>query len=148
VGFVGVGFGAGVAAAVGVGLGLGTGVGVGVGVATMTSGDGTDAGELAAVELAAAMSAEVAGAELAGAALGAGALVLTAGEPTADVAPADGGWLLVHAASAAAQTTATTQRAGVGLVVRSRLAIDARLTRPRPRPFRHPRPPTGPTPAE
>jgi predicted ABC-type sugar transport system permease subunit len=93
----------------------------------MTSGDGTDAGELAALALATALSAGLASGELAGLAIAesrVAALVVTAGDSTADVDPADDGCLLVQAASAAAQTAATTQRAGVGLVVRSRLAMD------------------------
>jgi len=50
-------------------------------------------------------------------------VVAVLGEPTADVAPADDGWLLVHAPSVKTQRTATSQRAGAGLVVGSRLAI-------------------------
>jgi hypothetical protein len=83
-GFVGVGFGVGVADAVGVGVGLG------VGVVATTSGDGTDAGELATSVLAMALS----GPELAGLAMGEpgfAAPVVAAGEPTGDVAPAEDG---------------------------------------------------------
>ncbi len=84
VGFVGVGFAVGVAVAVRVGVGA-------------TSGDGTDAGELAIGALAAALSAGLTGAELAGvdptppelAEPRPDALVAAAGEPTADVEPAD-----------------------------------------------------------
>jgi len=101
---------------VGVGVDVGVGVGVGVGVAAATSGDGA-AGELIASPLAAGL------AELRLAALAA-LVVAVRGEPTPDVAPADDGWLLVHAPSVKTQRAATSQRAGVGLVVRSRLAID------------------------
>jgi hypothetical protein len=116
--FVGVGFGVGVAVAVGVGVGLD------VGVAATMSGDGTPTGELATSALATALSE----AELVGPAVK--ALEVVSGEPAADVESADERWLLVQAATAATQRIATTQLAGVGLVVRSRLAIDARLTRP------------------
>lgn len=85
----------------------------------MTSGDGLGCGELAT----SALAAVSAGAELTGPALEA-LVVIVAGESTADVDPADDGWLLVHAARAATQRTPTTHRASVGLVVRSRLAID------------------------
>ena len=106
--FVGVGFG--------VGRVVGIGVGVDVGVAAATSGDGT-AGELMAIALGTVL------AELRLAALAA-LVAAVLGELTAGVDPADDGWLLVHAPSVATQRTATSQRAGVGLVVRSRLAID------------------------
>ena len=102
---------------------VGVGVGVGVGVATTTSGDGTG-GELAMSALAAALFAGLSGLAIAELlARAEPAALVVAGEPIADVDPADEGWLLVQAARAAAQRTATTQRAGVGLVVRSRLAI-------------------------
>jgi predicted ABC-type sugar transport system permease subunit len=80
---VGLGFGVGVAVAVGAGLGD----------AAMTSGDGTDAGELAALALATALSAGLASGELAGLAIAesrVAALVGTAGDSTADD-PADDG---------------------------------------------------------
>jgi hypothetical protein len=115
--FVGVAFGLG-AAAVGLGVAARVGVGAGVG-AVMTSGDGTGAGELTTAVLAGAtLAAALFGTELA-------ALVGLLGGLTTElnVAPADDGWLLVHAAKAAAQTTATTHLADVGLVVRSRLAM-------------------------
>jgi hypothetical protein len=118
-GLVGLGLAVGFAVAVGVNVGVGLGVGV-----AATSGDGADAGELATAELAASLSVGLTGFELSAPALAAlAALVRTAGEPTEDVFPADDGWLLVQAANAAAQRTAIVQRAGVGLVVRSRLAI-------------------------
>ena len=97
-------------------VGPGDGVGVGVGVAAATSGDGT-ASELMAIALGTVL------AELRLAALAA-LVAAVLGELTAGVDPADDGWLLVHAPSVATQRTATSQRAGVGLVVRSRLAID------------------------
>jgi hypothetical protein len=89
-GFVGVGFGVGVVAG---------GVGLGVGDAAMTSGDGTDAGELATSELPAALSGGLREFWLSTPALAAAelatpvpaSLVLAAGEPTAEVDPADDG---------------------------------------------------------
>jgi hypothetical protein len=122
---VGVGFGVGVADLVGVGVGLG------VGVAATTSGDGTDTGELPRSALAGALPASLRGlttaeaelAELAEPAEPETAALDVPGDPTCEVDPADDEWLLVHAASAAAQRIVTTQRAGVGLVVRVRLAI-------------------------
>jgi hypothetical protein len=119
---VGTGFAVGVAVGVGVSVGVGVGVGLGVGVAATTSGDGTDVGELATSELVATLTAGLAGLALPATTLD--ALVAVACEPCADVDPADDGWLLVHAARAPTQRTATTQRAGVGPVVRSRLAIE------------------------
>jgi hypothetical protein len=119
--FVGVGaadfVGVGTGFAVGVAGGVGVGVALGVGAA-MTSGDGTDAGELTTAVLAGATLA-IFGTELE-------ALVALLGWLTRklDVAPADDGWLLVHAARAATQRTATTELASVGLVVRSRLAME------------------------
>jgi hypothetical protein len=95
------------------------------GVAT-TSGDGTDAGELATSALAAARSAALSGG-LTGLWIAepeVAAPEIVVAELTADVDPADVGWPLVHAARAATERTPTTQLAGVGLVVRSRLAID------------------------
>lgn len=121
-GLVAVGFGVADTVGVGVGVGRGLGVGLGVGDAATTSGDGTNAGELATSALDAALLGGLTG--LAMAEPGPEALVAVGGELTAEVDPAADGWLLVHAARAAAQSTATTQRAGVGLVVRSRLAID------------------------
>ena len=121
---LGVAVGAG-GCAVAVGFAVGFGVGVGVGVAAAMSDGGLDAGELA--------TAVLSGATLAGALFGTelAAPVGLVSELTTglDAAPAEDGWLLVHATKAAKHRTATTERAGVGLVVRSRLAIDARLTR-------------------
>lgn len=116
---VGVGFGVGLAVAVGVGVGLG------VGVAATTSGDGTEAGELPRSALAGALLAGLRGLTTAEAepAEPEIAALDVPDDPTCEVAPADDEWLLVHAASAAAQRIVTTQRAGVGLVVRARLAI-------------------------
>ena len=111
---VGAGFG-------GLGVSVGLGVGVGVGVAATTSGDGTDAGELATSALATVLAAGVTGLVIVEPR--SAEVVDVGGELSADVAPADDGCLLVHAARAAAHRTATTKRAGVGLVVRSRLAI-------------------------
>ena len=95
---------------------VGLGDGVGVGVPAATSGDGT-AGELMAIALGTVLAELRLAAPVA-------LVVAVLGEPTADVEPADDGWLLLHAPSVATQSTATSQRAGVGLVVRSRLAID------------------------
>ncbi len=119
---VGVGFavGRGVGVAVGVvGLGVGFAVGVGVGYGPTTmSGDGPDADALATPALGAALACAVPVAERA-------AFVGLLGELTTvfDAAPADEGWLLVHAARVAAQTTAVAQRARVRRVVRARLAM-------------------------
>ena len=85
--FVGVGFGVGFG--VGVADAVGVGVGLGVAVVATTSGDGTDVGELATSVLATALSAGLAG--LAIAEPRSAALVVAAGEPTGDAAPAEDG---------------------------------------------------------
>jgi hypothetical protein len=87
VGFVGVGFEVGVAFVVGVGVGLGVDV-------AATSGEGTDAGELAMAALATALSAGLLGLAIAEPLVIAepeAAALVAAGEPTVEVDPADDG---------------------------------------------------------
>jgi hypothetical protein len=88
--FVAVGLGVGDAVAVGAGVVVG--VGDGVGTAATTSGDGMDAGELATSALATALSAGLVIADpLVIAEPEPAATEVAAGEPSADVAPADDG---------------------------------------------------------